>query len=257
MQATHFPRERHSVMNRYLCVAGVGLCLALGFASGRFVERKHPERNNLNAARASSSVMADFACDHAPERDWYTVRGFFYQPGKTLYNADWEYCPDDPSQQRVRITDANYQKVFFQYVNDEVLRLEMLDLAGNHIPQLLVLTGAAGTGEDIDWHVIGESNGTLMEWKVPNYDGPAEKLLRRDEDFCCKDWNFHLQGNEILLAEGIYRENDGNCCPSAGGVLVRLRPTQNAFELVSVVRISKPEYYRWRDKGFCINCSLY
>ena len=132
----------------------------------------------------------------------------------------------------------------------------MLDLLGNHVPQVLVLTMAGGTGDDIDWHVISESNGTLKEWEPPDYDGPTEKLLRSDEDFCCKDWNFHMQGNEIVLARGIYKKGDGNCCPSRGGVVVHLRPADNAFKLVSAARISKPEYDRWPGT-FCLNCKLY
>ncbi len=135
--------------------------------------------------------------------------------------------------------------------------LVLLDLVDNHVAQLLVLTMSAGTGDDIDWHVIGESNGALKEWKPPDYDGPAKNLLNADEDFCCKDWNFHLQGNEIVLARGIYQKGEGNCCPSRGGVLVRLQPADDGFKLVSVVRIDKPEYEVWRDSYFCLSCKLH
>jgi hypothetical protein len=244
-------------MNRYLRAAGVGLCLALGFASGWLIEHRNSERKNTKAASSSNSRAPHVDCNHASESDWYTVRGFFYEPSKTLYNADWQYCPGEPAEQRVRITDANFQKVFFHYEDDQVLRLEMLDLLGNHVPQVLVLTMAGGTGDYIGWHVISESNSALEEWKLPDYDRPAEKLLGPDEDFGFKDWNFHMQGNEILLARGVYKKGEGNCCPSRGGVLVRLRPTQNAFKLVGAVRINKPQYYRWRDQPFCLNCRLY
>jgi hypothetical protein len=243
-------------MNRYLLIAAVGLSLGVGFAVGWF-ERNHLERENIEVVGSPNNQTPDVDCDHASERDWHTVRGFSYQPGNTLYNAEWQYCPGEPIQQRVRITDANFQKVLFHYENDEVHRLEKLDLVANHVPQLLVLTMAGGTGDYIDWHVVGESNGALEEWKVPDYDGPAEKLLRSDENFGYKDWNFHMQGNEIALARGIYLKGEGNCCPGRGGVVVRLRPTQNEFELISAVRIDKPEYYRLRDQSFCLSCNLY
>ncbi|MGH9563161.1 MAG: hypothetical protein ACRD3S_17040, partial [Terracidiphilus sp.] len=110
---------------------------------------------------------------------------------------------------------------------------------------------------DIQWHVIGESKDVLQEWKSPDYDAAAEKLLRPGENFCCKDWNFHLQGNEIILPRGIYGRNDGNCCPSRGGVLVRLQPVDDGFKLESALRISKPEYHRWSWEAFCRNCKLY
>lgn len=248
------------MMNSTLRILSLALCLALGFASGwLLMEHKHPKQTQVKAATARSSTdeIPGLNCGHASNDEWYTVHVFNYPPSKSLYYAEWQFCPGEPTEQRVRITDANFQKVFFHYDNDEVLRLEMLDLVGDHVPQLLVLTIANGTGDYIDWHVISESKGALTEWKLPNYDSPSEKVLGADEDFGYKDWNFHMQGNEILLARGIYKKGEGNCCPSRGGVLVRLRPTQNAFEIVSVARLSEPEYYRWRDQKFCMNCSLY
>jgi hypothetical protein len=245
-------------MNRYLWMAAVVLALSAGFAAVRLCEHRHVQKTHEKAATDSSNQQSAVACERAPETDWYTVRGFFYVPSRTLYNADWQFCRGEPSAQRVRITDANFKRVFFQFEDDEIQRVEKLDLLGDHIPQLLVLTISAGTGDQVAWHVISESNSTLEEWTPPDYDTPAEKLLRPDEDFCCKDWNFHIQGSEVILARGIYHKGiDGNCCPSRGGVLVRLKPAQNAFKLVNIVRISKPEYDHWRDQPFCLQCALY
>ncbi|HXE06108.1 MAG TPA: hypothetical protein VN579_08990 [Bryobacteraceae bacterium] len=244
-------------MNRFVLKAGVGFCVGVGFAFGWLHEREHSDHLSakpLNISRENPA--SDIDCEHAPQSDWFTVRGIFYEPNKTLYNADWEYCNGDLPGERVRIMDANDQHVFFQFENDEVLRLEKLRLLDNDAPQLLVLTESTGTGDDIDWHVISESKGALEEWKKPDYDGPAQKLLGSDEDFCCKDWNFHLEGNDVVLARGIYRKGDGNCCPSRGGVLVRLQPTNGAFKLVSAARISKPEYDRW-SWTLCSKCNLY
>ena len=87
--------------------------------------------------------------------------------------------------------------------------------------------------------------GRLQERKPPNYDLLAEKRLRADEDFCCKGWNFHLQGSGISLARGIYHKGEGNCCPSRRGVLVKLEPSQKGLTVAAVERISPSEYDRW------------
>jgi hypothetical protein len=246
-------------MNRNLWMAIVVFSLGVGIAVGWFLERRHTQSEPMKPATSSDNNRGSTAaCEQAPETEWYTVRNFFFAPRKTLYNADWQVCRGEPSAQRVRITDANFETVFFQFEDDEIERVETLDFLGDHVPQLLVLTVSAGTGDQIALHVISESNGALEEWKLPDYDVSAEKLLRPDEDFCCKDWNLHVQGSEIVLARGIYHKGvDGNCCPSRGGVLVRLMPAHNAFKVVNTVRISKPEYYRWREQPFCLQCTLY
>jgi hypothetical protein len=153
--------------------------------------------------------------------------------------------------------DANFQEVFYEYEDDQIIRVENVELLGDHVPQLLIMTGSSGTDDRIDWHVLSEVNGQLHEWTPPDYNVQVKKLLRADEDFCCKEWNFHLRGHDIVLAEGIYHEGkDGNCCPSRGGVLVWLKPVNNGFTLASVQRISRPEYYHWRSQPFCARCTL-
>jgi hypothetical protein len=245
-------------MNRKTMMAAVGVSLAVGVTAGWAVGDRLSGQMPVQAAIATAEGRAHlFGCEHAPQKDWHMVRVFDYEPAKSDYTVIWEICTGDPTEERVRITDADFKKTFFQFDNDEVVRVERLDLLDNHVPQLLVLTMSAGTGDDIDWHVLGESNGALKEWKPPDYEGPAERLLRADEDFCCKDWNFHLQGNEIVLARGIYQKGEGNCCPSRGGVLVRLQPADDGFKLASVVRISKSEYELLRGSYFCLSCKLY
>ena len=241
-----------------MMTAAVGLSLVAGVAAVWAIDGWLSGQMPVRAAIATTERRPFVSgCEHAPQGDWHGVRSFFFEPVKTLYIVDWEICAGEPPLGRVRITDADSKKIFFQFENDEVVRVERLDLLDNHVPQLLALTMSSGTDDEIDWHIIGESNGALKEWKPPDYDGQAEKLLRADEDFCCKDWNFHLQGNEIVLARGIYQKGEGNCCPGRGGVLVRLQPADDGFKLVSVVRISKPEYEIWRDSYFCLNCKLY
>ena len=91
----------------------------------------------------------------------------------------------------------------------------------------------------------------------PDYDALSKKLLKVDEDFCCKEWNLHLRGKNVVLARGIYhKDEDGNCCPSRGGVLVWLQPVQVGFKVVRVQRISGAEYDRASREAFCLECTL-
>lgn len=208
--------------------------------------------NNGQSPGATLDCKANTLADN-----WQTVQTFDYQPLKTLYTAAWEFCPGNIQGQRVRVMDANFLNVFYKYEDDEIVRVEQIELVGNRVPQLLIVTGSSGTNDRINWHVLSEVNGQLQEWKWPNYDAPASELLGPDEDFCCKEWNFHLRGHDIVLVRGIYHKGeDGNCCPSRGGVIVRLKPIENGFKLDGVQRVSRPEYDRWKSQPFCSQCTL-
>jgi hypothetical protein len=244
-------------MSRNLAIALVVIGVCAGFVAGWFIARRHLSNTVVTVPAKSADVQESVIdCDHAPDNDWQTVRSYWYLPAKTLYEVEWQFCSEDFASRRVRVTNANFSTTFFQYRDDQILRVENLDLLGDHIPELLVITGSAGTDDRITWHVISEANGTLYEWKPPNYDAAAEKLLGPDEDFCCKSWNFHLQGSDILVARGIYHKGDGNCCPSRGGVIVRLEPARGALKLANAQRISKPEYDHWKSQPFCLRCAL-
>lgn len=249
-------------MNRHLWIAILIFTACTAFAIGWHIEyrrtRSTPAGGSGRPIGNAQSTQAAFECDaDVPDDHWHTVQTFGYQPVRTLYTVVWQLCPAGIEGRRVRVMDANFQKVFYEYEDDEILRVEKVELLGDHVPQLLIVTGSSGTNDRIDWHILSEVNGQLYEWTWPDYNAPAEKLLRADEGFCCKEWNFHLRGQDIVLAEGIYRKDeDGNCCPSRGGVLVRLKPIQDRFKLVSVQRISRPEYYRWRSQPFCSQCTL-
>jgi hypothetical protein len=248
-------------MNRRLWIAILIVTACAAFAFGWHVEyrrtRSTPAGGSGHPIGNAQSTQATFECGVDPDDLWHTVQTFYYQPVKTLYSVIWQLCPGDIDGRRVRIMDADNQKVFYEYEDDEILRVEQIELLGDHLPQLLIVTGSGATNDRIDWHVLSEVNGQLHEWTWPDYDAPAVKLLRADENFCCKAWNFHLRGHDIFLAEGIYhKDEDGNCCPSRGGVLVWLKPIQEGFKLVSVRRISMPEYYRWRSQPFCSQCTL-
>jgi hypothetical protein len=249
-------------MNRQLWIATLVLTACIAFAIGWQIEYRRtgstPAADSSPKVDNSQSTQAAFECDaEVPDNLWHTVQTLDYRPTKTLYTAVWELCSADVERRRVRVMDANLQKVFYGYEDDEILRVEKVDLIGDHVPQLLIVTGSSGTDDRIDWHILSEVNGQLYEWTWPDYNALTEKLLLADEGFCCKEWNFHLHGQDIVLARGIYRKNeDGNCCPSRGGVLVRLKPIQEKFKLVSVQRIGRPEYYRWRSQPFCSLCTL-
>ena len=249
-------------MNRHLWIAILIFTACTAFTIGWHIEYRrsrsratgvpgHPI-GNAQSTQAASECGTDVPDDH-----WHTVQTVDYQPVQTLYMVVWEHCTGDIEGRRVRVMDANLLNLFYEYKDDEILRVEQVELLGDHIPQLLIVTGSAGTNDRIDCHVLSEVNDQLHEWKWPGYDARAERLLRADESFCCKEWNFHLRGHDIVLARGIYRKNeDGNCCPSRGGALVWLKPSQDRFKLVSVQRISRPECYRWRSQPFCSQCTL-
>jgi hypothetical protein len=249
-------------MNLRLWIAILIFTACAAFAIGWHVEYRRTRSTPAGASGRpignAQSTKAAFECDaDIPEDHWHTVQTVDYQPFQTLYMVVLQHCARDIDGRRVRVMDANFLNVFYEYEDDEIFRVEEVQLLGGHVPQLLIVTGSSGTDDRIDWHVLSEVNGQLHEWTWPDYDAPAEKLLLADENFCCKAWNFHLRGHDIFLAEGIYHKGeDGNCCPSRGGVLVKLKPIQNAFKFASMQRISRPEYKRWVSEPFCSQCTL-
>ena len=234
-----------------LIIAGV----IAGFAVGHLGEWKHYQ--NAAGVSTKKASFSSVDCSHALDDQWYDAKIFDYHPSKTIYTVESQVCPSDIQVgHRVRVTDAGIKTVFFVYDDDAVLRVENAFMLGPNIPQLLVVTASSGTNDREDWHIISEKKGQLFEWTWPNYDAPAHKLLRPGEDFCCKEWNFHLLGNDVYLARGIYSSGEGNCCPSRGGVLIHLKPAEGSFRIASVGRISKDAYYHWRDQPLCTACTL-
>ena len=247
-------------MNRRLWIAILVVTACAAFAIGWHIEYRHtrgtPVRGSGHTIGNAQSTQAVFECDGDVSDDhWHTVQTFFYQPVKTLSSVVWQLCPGDIDGLRVRVMDDN--EVLYEFGDSEILHVGQIELLNGQVPQLLIVTGSSGTRDNVDWHVLSEVNDQLHEWTWPDYDAPAVKLLRPDENFCCKAWNFHVRGHDIFLAEEIYnKDKDGNCCPSRGGVLVRLKPIRNGFKLESVQRISWREYYRWRSEPFCSKCTL-
>lgn len=249
-------------MNQLRKAASLALVASVGFAAGWAIEHARA-RNAAPIIQEHRSQKEQHAAptecgEDTPDDLWHTARIFDYRPTTKSYTVEWQACGADVMSGRVRVMDADMRKVFYQYDDAQILRAEEIDLFGETASQLLIVTDSGGTNDETDWHVLSEANGQLHEWTWPDYDSPAEKLLREDEDFCCKEWNFHLRGHELVLARGIYRKNlrDGNCCPSRGGVLVWLRPIRDGFLVRKVQRIGKPEYYRWWSSPFCSKCTL-
>ena len=237
----------------WILIAVLGLCVGFGGWSLRtyiLTKRRVP------IAASSRNQNATVDCSNAPDDRWSMVQSFDYVPARTLYTVAWEICLGDIEEQRVLVSDANFKVVFFRYDDPEIRRVERIDLLGNRAPELLVVTESGGTSDQEDWHIISESNGKLHEWTFPDYDSASEKLLRSDEDFCCKDWNYHLRERELFLVRGIYHKGDGNCCPTRGGVLVRLRPVNGEFTIANVRRLNRAEYYRWWKQPFCVRCVI-
>jgi hypothetical protein len=215
-----------------------------GFVAGWFVAHRRIQRAFITApAPSADSGEAVLDCDHARDDQWRSIWNTFYMPMKKAYLVEWQVCLGEIEGHRVRVIDGNV--VSFQYRDDAVDRIEIADLLGDHKPQLFILTSSQGTADATTWHFLDESNGKLREWKEPNYDEPAKKLLRPDEHFCCKSWGLGLRGREVSIARPIYRKGDANCCPSRGGVIVHLKPGPGAFNLTSINRLSKSQYDGW------------
>ena len=100
-------------------------------------------------------------------------------PVKTSYMVEFQVCLADIDGRRVRVEDAGFEKVFYQYEDDQIFRVENVDLLGNHVPQLLVVTGSSGTNDRVTLHVIGEVNGQLREWTWPAYDTSSGEAIAR------------------------------------------------------------------------------
>jgi hypothetical protein len=226
------------------------MCIGLffAFAAGWPAEQNQSQNTAATIPGKHVNRLPNASC-----RNWQDIRVLNYSV-KTLYLVVWQVCSDNSHRERVRV--MNDDSVVFEYVDYEILRTELLDLLGNHVPQLLIITRSPGTDAAIGWHLIGDSNGELHEWKIPDYDAASQNLLRADEDFCCKDWNLHLAGRAIFLARGIYHKGEGNCCPSRGGILVHLEPEHKSLALAKVERLSRSEYYKWRSQPFCLRCTL-
>ena len=248
-------------MKRSLWIASFILTACVAFAIGWRIERvRTKNRENVSSPPPVGKTQSEeiAGCnDDAPEDRWRAVRTFEFSPIKTSYMVDWQSCSSDLMGARVRVLDIDVKKVLFEYKDDVIVRTEMVELLEKRELQLLIVTESAGTNDRFDWHVLSEVDDHLKEWSWPDYDAPAEKLLRADEGFCCKEWNLHLQGKKIVLARGIYHKDvDGNCCPSRGGILVWLKPVQEGFRVESVRRISKQEYERRNREPFCAQCTL-
>src|SRR5579859_1054200 len=120
-------------MSRNLAITLVSMGIFAGFVAGWFVAQRH-RRNSVLTIPANPSDVQESApdCDRAPDNDWQTVRLYTYMPAQTLYNVEWQFCSEDFTSLRIRVTNANFSTTFFQYRDDQILRIENLDLLGDH-----------------------------------------------------------------------------------------------------------------------------
>jgi hypothetical protein len=235
----------------------VAACILVGSQAGDFGRRSKPSEIYPPDPFVAESGLD---CFDAPDSRWRTVQPmavYWPGPGQRSYSAELQICPGrDYEGRRVQVQDEGTSEPLFTFQDDAIIRADTVRLLNTNTPQLLIVTASGGTDDREDWHVLSATKGQLREWTMPDYQSPANKFLRRHETFCCKEWNFHLRGTQLYAAAGIYREGDGNCCPTRGGVLAHLRPVEGRFELVSEKRIDIAEYYRWRDQPFCFKCTV-
>jgi hypothetical protein len=206
------------------------------------------------ATRSSNSKfpwIAKQGCYQAPDSEWHYAGSVEYSG----YTAIKEVCDNLEPWARV-VIDSDSHVRLFTFNDDGIEHVNVVRFKSEKRPLLFVMTMSAGTGAYADLHFLSDADGTLKEWTWPDLDPSLERLLQGGEHTCCKDWNYHLLEDELVLARGIYKKNDGNCCPSRGGIVARLRPTSGRFEIIEVKRVTLEEYASWRFKPFCVRCTL-
>src|SRR5215831_504791 len=153
------------------------------------------------------------------------------------YFVEWNLCREREGFTENYVTLENGDQKMYAFDAAEIVdRLDRLDLDRDGNEELLFVGMAGGTGNNIDWCVLGWDGAKLSCWQVPPLNFPSEKLLKPDEDFCCKDWRLKVRNEKLVLGRGIYRKGDGNCCPSRGGAFVELSPDHGKFLLTKVWR---------------------
>ena len=191
-------------MNRQRWIAILIFTACTAFAIGWHIEYRRTRSTSVGGSGRpiddSQSTQAAFECDaDVPDDHWKTIQTLGYQPVKTLYTAVWDFCPADLERRRVRFMDANFQKIFYEYEDDEILRVEKVELSGDHVPQLLIVTGSSGTNDRIDWHVLSEVNDQLYEWTWPDYNAPAESYCVRTRVSAAKNGTSTYVGTTFFL----------------------------------------------------------
>jgi hypothetical protein len=225
---------------RLIFLAVILIGVGIGFLAGWFL-RARLLNIRSQPTHASDTPSSSDNCEY--------VRTVMFRPiqGRAL-EATWDLCRGkyDLREHYVHIGNNGeppWIRTFGPAGGIESLRPIDLDEDGS--TELLVIEGPEGTGDYIRWCVFGSVGNGLDCWKVPDVDAAAKALIKADEDFCCKDWNLHIVGRKIVLAEGIYRKGDGNCCPSRGGIVAELTPKKGEFALTNTYRVTPKEYRRW------------
>jgi hypothetical protein len=233
-----------------LLVAGIALGLAIGLWVGS--RRHNPAAAGTPIATIQPKANKRETSDNGT--NCYFVRYLTFQPkkGPDHIPVQWELCDEQGMT-------ANYvylggspdetQKPLFTFGPTDILQqLEVTDLDSDGNEELLMVGQAAGTGNYIEWCVLGWSAGALKCWQVPDIDNPVKRLTSKDEHFCCKDWILKRTHKRLILGRGIYHTGDGNCCPTRGGAFVDLVPENGQLRLQRAWRTSLDKYQQWSWK---------
>ena len=190
-----------------------------------------------------------FAKTQAEARECYFVRTMpvRFRAERDPFFADWDLCREGEGFTENYVTVENDSGKVYTFDGTEIVeRLDRVDLDRDGNEELLFVGMSEGTGNNIDWCVLGWNETKLSCWQVPSFDAPSEKLLKPDEDFCCKDWRLKVRSEKLVLGRGIYRKGDGNCCPSRGGAFVELSPDHGKLRLTRVWRTDIKTYENWQ-----------
>jgi len=106
---------------------------------------------------------------------------------------------------------------------------DIADLNGNGKPEIYLFTAQMGSGVygSVIAYEVAE-DGELIPIRYREFDDNSKLLqqyMGHDE--------FFIVGNRLIRRFPLYRENDGNCCPSGGHLLIyyKLVPRGSGWEL--------------------------
>jgi hypothetical protein len=216
-----------------LSLAGILLTATAAFLAGRHVgeQRREPIAQPPRASARCRWVKSDF---------------FRPRPEQVL-EAQWEICDqadDERPLHSIHIKEGD--KVLKEFgPADEIAELRELDLDRDGNEELLVVEQSAGTGNYLTWCLFGQTPAGLGCWQVPGLDAVGKQQLQGEEHTCCKDWTLKVRNGRLEVGRGIYAKNDGNCCPSRGGLFVDLVPDHGRLRAANVRRASVADYKAW------------
>lgn len=121
-------------------------------------------------------------------------------------------------------------------------RIGPVDPDGDGAQELAIWAGLSGTGAIRAWCILGRDASGFHCWPWPDVTALVQQRLGAGEMtwkglLAAEDPMVALRpGGRLTLRTGIYRQGDGNCCPSGGEIRLRFTPGRGRMELEDVTR---------------------